>query len=343
MNRETDPTGRSGRSSADSVDEPVTDHRAHDRRRSETLRIGTFFLLALTGPVAAALVIRLFTDSVSPVVSTVLPAAAMPAPLVAAMVVGRRPALAVVVASVRIALERPTMTILLSVTGILVWLAAASGLILVLGNVAGIESVGSLAGDAEAVRANVAEQLGAIAAAEAEIPPVPVLVVLSVVGGLVAGLTVNGLFAFGEEYGWRGYLWRTLEGRGRVGTIGVVGLTWGLWHAPLIVLVGFNYPDSRLVGVVAMIVFAVATSWPLDELRRATGSPVAPAIFHGALNGTAGVLVLLGDGDRLVAPPVGILGAAAMLPAGAALRWAARRCPTVDADTRRITCTDTRM
>src|SRR5690606_38362033 len=103
------------------------------------------------------------------------------------------------------------------------------------------------------------------------------------VGGVVAGFTINGLFAFGEEYGWRGYLWERLETRGRPATIGAIGALWGLWHAPLILVVGFNYPADRLAGVVAMTAFTVAASWPLDELRRATGSPVAPAILHGAI------------------------------------------------------------
>lgn len=144
-------------------------------------------------------------------------------------------------------------------------------------------------------------------------------------GGIIAGLTINGLFAFGEEYGWRGYLWDRLRPRGRMGTIGLVGALWGLWHAPLVVAVGLNYPDDRIAGVAVMTGFTVAASWPLDELRRATGSPVGPAVFHGAINGAAGVLLLLVGGDRIWAAPAGILGAVAFLPAGALLHWWKRR------------------
>lgn len=143
------------------------------------------------------------------------------------------------------------------------------------------------------------------------------LVLLALAGGIGSGLTVNGLLAFGEEYGWRGYLWERLTAHGRLGTIGGVSVLWGLWHAPLILAVGFNYSDHRFAGVVAMILFTVAASWPLDELRRATGSAVGPAILHGAINGTAGALLLLVGGDRLWAAPTGLLGAVAFLPAGA--------------------------
>lgn len=190
---------------------------------------------------------------------------------------------------------------------------------------AGIEGAGRIAMDVEDVRANIASLLDADAASTADIPPVPVLMVLAVVGGILAGVTVNGLLAFGEEYGWRGYLWDRLEGRDRLGTILVVGVLWGLWHAPLIVVVGFNYPDHRLAGVVAMIVFAVAASWPLDELRRASGSAVAPAVLRGAINGSAGVVLLVVGGDRLWAAPTGLLGALAFLPAGVIARWTCSR------------------
>jgi membrane protease YdiL (CAAX protease family) len=78
--------------------------------------------------------------------------------------------------------------------------------------------------------------------------------------GIIAGLTLNGLFAFGEEYGWRGYLWDRLANRGRLGSFVCVGSLWGLWHAPLILVVGYNYPDDRLAGIAMMTVFTIAAS-----------------------------------------------------------------------------------
>ena len=285
---------------------------------SQRRPVAAFWLVALLGPVGAALVVRLVSDSLSPLVSTLVIALAMPAPLIAAMVVGgRRPR--ALLQSLQAGFVRPVMTLLLPVVGALAWVLAALAFTGVLGNVAGVEGVGRIPGDTETVRANLAELLDAETAAAAEIPPVPVLVLLAVGGGIVAGFTLNGLLAFGEEYGWRGYLWERLEPRGRPATIGAIGALWGLWHAPLILVVGFNYPDDRLAGVVAMTAFTVAMSWPLDELRRATGSPVAPAILHGAINGTAGLFVLLTGGDRLWAAPMGLLGAAAFLPAGIAI------------------------
>lgn len=74
-----------------------------------------------------------------------------------------------------------------------------------------------------------------------------------------------------------------------------------------------------------VIVFAVAASWPLDELRRASGSALAPAVLHGAINGSAGAVLLIVGGDRLWAAPTGLLGALAFLPAGVIARWTCSR------------------
>lgn len=293
-----------------------------DRRTDGS--VVSFWLVALLGPVAAALVVRAFTDSLSPLVSTVVVGAAMPAPLIAAIVAGHR-RWPEICGSIRRGFEAPRALLVLPALVLLVWVISAVALTAAAGNVAGIDGVGRIATDTDDVRATIAEVLDADAAAAADVPPVPVLVLAGLVGGIIAGLTVNGVLAFGEEYGWRGYLWDRLRGRGRSATILGIGTLWGLWHAPLILIVGLNYPDQRIAGVAAMVLFAVAASWPLDELRRASDSPVAPAVLHGAINGSAGVLLLVIGGDRLWAAPTGLLGALAFIPAGAVAKWARTR------------------
>ena len=66
-------------------------------------------------------------------------------------------------------------------------------------------------------------------------------------------MLMNTFFAFGEEYGWRGYLTPKLAKRmGWVGASLVVGALWGLWHAPVLLL-GHNFlrssggPPSRFL------------------------------------------------------------------------------------------------
>ena len=54
----------------------------------------------------------------------------------------------------------------------------------------------------------------------------------------------NSIAGFGEEWGWRGYLLPRLMPLGKWKAYLLVGLIWGLWHAPL-VAIGFNYPGTR--------------------------------------------------------------------------------------------------
>ena len=117
------------------------------------------------------------------------------------------------------------------------------------GNVLGITGPGSvLFGQADLV-ANAltllpAQNADQVAQLSAGIPPFWGLVGLALGGALLAGFTINGLFAFGEEYGWRGWLADELRPLGAFWANVITGVLWGLWHAPLILL-GFNYGDVR--------------------------------------------------------------------------------------------------
>jgi membrane protease YdiL (CAAX protease family) len=160
-------------------------------------------------------------------------------------------------------------------------------------------------------------------------PPVALLYVLGVWGALTAGFTLNGLFAFGEEYGWRGWLMDQLEPLGAVRANLLTGVMWGVWHAPLI-LMGFNYGRAGALGVVAMVVMCTPFSFLLWRARRASGSVLSAAVIHGGFNGMAGFLLLFDAGRApLVGVPTGAVGALALGLVAAAMwplsaRWAAR-------------------
>jgi len=146
------------------------------------------------------------------------------------------------------------------------------------------------------------------------------LVGLALGGALVAGFTINGLFAFGEEYGWRGWLADELRPLGAFWANVITGVLWGLWHAPLILL-GFNYGAYGRIGTAFMVALCIPFSFLLWRAREVTGSLLAPAVLHGAFNGFAGVfLVLLVDTNPLIAAPVGLIGAGAFAVV-AALFW----------------------
>ncbi len=85
------------------------------------------------------------------------------------------------------------------------------------------------------------------------LPPLVVFVPMVLAQGILAGLTVNGLFAFGEEYGWRGVLAGELRPLGAVRANLLTGVLWGLWHAPIIILMGHNYGSEWGWGVLVMV------------------------------------------------------------------------------------------
>lgn len=142
---------------------------------------------------------------------------------------------------------------------------------------------------------------------------------------LLLGGTVNAVFGFGEEFGWRGYLLWELAPWGFWKASFAIGAVWGLWHAPVI-LAGYNYPSFPNVGVAAMTVACLSFSPVYTYLVVRAESVLAAALCHGVFNGSAGLVVAyaVAEGavlDELVASPVGAAGVLAfgLAAAGIAL------------------------
>ena len=135
--------------------------------------------------------------------------------------------------------------------------------------------------------------------------------------GLVLGLgaTVNAIFAFGEEFGWRGYLLWELAPWGFWKASFAIGALWGVWHAP-VVIAGYNYPSFPTIGVVAMTIACLSFSPVYTYLVVRAESVLAAALLHGVFNGSAGFVVAYAVTDtavlsELVASPVGAAGVVA--------------------------------
>ena len=138
---------------------------------------------------------------------------------------------------------------------------------------------------------------------------------ITLLSGMLAGATINGLFAFGEEVGWRGYLLKQFEGRSFLGTAVVIGIIWGLWHAPLI-LMGHNYPQHAQWGVLMMVVMCIPMSFIIQYFRVKSGSVIVAAIMHGTCNGVAGLTMVFLSLDRyndLIDGAAGLAGILALL------------------------------
>ncbi|MDR7301177.1 CPBP family intramembrane glutamic endopeptidase [Haloactinomyces albus] len=120
---------------------------------------------------------------------------------------------------------------------------------------------------------------------------------------------LNVISAFGEEWGWRGYLTRALLPLGQPGAFLVTGVLWGLWHAPLLVL-GYNYPTAPVVvAFIMMICFCTLTGTLLGWLRLASRSVWPAVIGHGFLNASATLPMVFSAADQPVPNvSVGLLG-----------------------------------
>ena len=135
-----------------------------------------------------------------------------------------------------------------------------------------------------------------------------ILTIVTIIAGLCAGLTLNAVFAFGEEYGWRNYLVVALKEKKFFCASVFIGIVWGIWHFPLILL-GHNYPQHSVVGVFMMIVFCVLASFIETYFVLKTKSVFPAAIFHGTINAVAGLnITLVKGGSDLLNGLTGLSG-----------------------------------
>jgi membrane protease YdiL (CAAX protease family) len=144
------------------------------------------------------------------------------------------------------------------------------------------------------------------------------------------GLLFNMIFTFGEEFGWRGYLLPRLAPLGGGWAALITGVIWGLWHAPLIVLYGYNFPGHPWLGILGMIAFTTALSFVFAWLRFRSGSVWPSTLAHAAVNAQANIalLVLAPAADSLLRPPVGVIGAAPIAVLALALLVTGQLRPT---------------
>ncbi|HFC49124.1 MAG TPA: CPBP family intramembrane metalloprotease [Thermofilum sp.] len=129
-------------------------------------------------------------------------------------------------------------------------------------------------------------------------------------GSALSGVTINAAAAYGEEIGWRGLLLDELYPRlGRFSYVSI-GIIWALWHAPLILFLGYNYPRNREIGLAIYAVVLVAWTGIMCELKFKSDSLYPPAAMHGTINALAGLMLYtFPDVDAIYKLPVGLASA----------------------------------
>jgi membrane protease YdiL (CAAX protease family) len=147
----------------------------------------------------------------------------------------------------------------------------------------------------------------------AELGAIPDLALLLLVGAqtIILGPVLGLLIAFGEEFGWRGYLQGELTKMGKVRGILLVGVIWGLWHAPIIAM-GHNYPGHPVLGMLLMTLMTVAWAFVLGYAVMKSQSVWLAAFLHALLNQTASFLILMiyRPADTVFSFTIGLYGLA---------------------------------
>ena len=145
----------------------------------------------------------------------------------------------------------------------------------------------------------------------------PLYILISAVSCLTYAPLINTFLAVGEEAGWRGFLYPQLKakfGKRRGWLIG--GIIWGMWHWPVIWLIGYEYGTDYLgfpiVGMLVFCIFTIVGGIICDWLYEKSKCIWIPSIFHGAINAAAtvpfAVCITNTESARLLGPaPNGVL------------------------------------
>lgn len=121
------------------------------------------------------------------------------------------------------------------------------------------------------------------------------------------------VIAFGEEYGWRGYLQSELFKLGRVPGVLLLGVIWGAWHWPLI-LMGYNYPGHPLLGMLLMALYTTGLAVVLGYAVLRSGSVLLSAYLHALNNQVVAFIAAMGfqPFDTAFSFGIGIFGIATL-------------------------------
>ena len=118
-------------------------------------------------------------------------------------------------------------------------------------------------------------------------------VVIEILVAMTVNVITSMVLAFGEEIGWRGFLFPAVRSRtNAVKAYILCGVIWGLWHAPIIAMghnFGFGYTGYPWLGILAMIPLCIGMGTFLSYVTGKTGSIWPAALAHGTINAVSGL------------------------------------------------------
>jgi membrane protease YdiL (CAAX protease family) len=169
------------------------------------------------------------------------------------------------------------------------WVVFGLALVLVYGLMTGLNALFGL-GQPVDLKDMLLQAAGGQANGVDQIPGLALLLIMGL-QNLVLAPFLGLLIAFGEEYGWRGYLQGELIKMGKVRGILLLGVIWGLWHAPVIMM-GHNYPGYPLLGILVMTLYTIGLGFFLGYAVLKSGSVWLAAFLHALNNSVASLLMV---------------------------------------------------
>ena len=127
---------------------------------------------------------------------------------------------------------------------------------------------------------------------------------------------INFIPAFGEEFGWRGYLLPKLMPLGRKKALIISGIIWGLWHLPFVFFIDYkNYPN-KLVGGLIFTALITLLGIYIGALALKNKSTLLASYMHGIFNAQDhGVWTLIYPNyNHLIGGGEGLIGVIVLLP-----------------------------
>lgn len=143
--------------------------------------------------------------------------------------------------------------------------------------------------------------------------PGSTLVIVLAVQMILQGSLLGLVIAFGEEYGWRGFLQSQLIRLGKKRGVLILGLIWGAWHYPVIWM-GHNYPGQPVLGTLMMTIFCVLLAFVIGHAVLKTGSIWLAAFMHAIIDQTANFFygVIYAPNSQIFSFGIGIYGMATL-------------------------------
>ncbi len=148
-------------------------------------------------------------------------------------------------------------------------------------------------------------------------------ILLGIVQSLTINPIINAIPAIGEEAGWRGVMtpyFKEKYGR-KLGLI-ISGIIWGIWHWPLMILIGYEYGSAYygapFLGPLVFCLMTVCMGILMDYVYDKGKSIWLPAVLHGSINSWGSLPMALMSpaftGLTILGPaPVGLLAGLPLL------------------------------